>query len=123
MARIMESALVRIGEVLDHGERRRVWWDARKRHRPEIFFEMSNERIANSFAEQHASADHHATNGSVGSHAQQESDVRHSSERVHPNGYRVYVHNRHVGSYFCKLVWTHPAGLGLNLIAHAAPWG
>ena len=103
MARVVEPGPIGVGEVLDHGERRRVRWHLRQRERPEVLLEMPQQCVADALAEHHPTRHHHSADRAVGRDTQQQADLGHHASAVDPHRDGVDVHERHVGAHLLEL--------------------
>ena len=98
VSRIVKPTDVGIGEVLDHREGRYFRRDPWQGDGSEILLEVAQQRVANSFAEEHPPGDDHSADRAVGRLAQQQTDVRDDANVIDSYRYRVDVDERHVGA-------------------------
>ena len=86
-----------------------------------VGFAVTHERLADTFAVQHAASHDHPTDRSVGILAQQHPDFFDIAEAVDANGHRIDIHDRHPAPDKFELVIGQPLLIGLCVDLTHAP--
>ena len=118
VTRINKATDIWVGEILGDGEGSwigRYLWQS---ERSKVFFEMTDESIADTFAVQHSTRHQHAANRSIRSDSEQQTHLSHSARFVHTNWNRIHIDEGHIGTNRGQQIWTEPRSSGIDLITH-----
>jgi hypothetical protein len=112
---VVEARHCRVGEVLGHGERRRVGRHPGKRHGAEVFLAVPHQCFANPLAVQHSTGDDHPANRSTGALPEQHANFLDVTHPVDAHWHGIDVDNWHPRSNESELVFGQPGVVGLRI--------
>ena len=118
MARVVETTDRWIGKVFDDGERCGFGWNLWQSQWPQIFFEMSDQCLTDSFAQEHSPRNNRAADVAIGRLTQQHAHVRDLAHVVHPHWHGVHVHKRHLPTDIIQGLGVEPIGSHVDMVGH-----
>jgi SAM-dependent methyltransferase len=112
---VVEARHGRVGEVLGHGEWRRVGRHPGKRHGAEVFLTVPHQCFANPLAIEDSTANDHPADRSTGALPEQHANFFDVTHPVNAHRHSIDVDNWHPRSNESELVFGQPGVVGLRI--------